>query len=269
MPELFDKFTQEMSIYIDIYLFQCYNPNMVMQRNYPDYNRISEIENELQEICRRLERARYFDEEASDKEDDLEEELKQLIMGERVEVEGKSCREKHCRGNKRDSAIYYPGKVHHLDGDTNNESFGNLAMVCPKCQAHILLSRYSPQDIWLLKAGGLSNAEVGRLLSISRERVRQLCKKYEANLKANQEAELARLEADLDGLVKQMQRFDDSLKSEYIKDEDGFLIKGRRKKGKRLIDRRTLKKRIIVELNKLKAKGVNNNERPHNQAVQE
>ena len=37
---------------IDIYPFLRYNLNMVMQKNYPDYNRISDIENELSKIAR-------------------------------------------------------------------------------------------------------------------------------------------------------------------------------------------------------------------------
>ena len=135
--------------------------------------------------------------------------------------------------------VYYPGEPHHVDGDPDNNERGNLAMVCPRCQAHILLSRYSPQDIWLLKARGLSNAEVGRLLGISRERVRQLCKKYEAK----QEAELTVLvEANPDDLVK---------KAEYI--ENRLIASGRLK---RRIDRRTKKNRIIAELNKQKERQV-------------
>jgi hypothetical protein len=207
---------------------------MVMQRNYPDYNRISEIENELQKIDRRLERARYFDEEAFNKEGDLKEELKRLIMGERVEVEGKSCKENHCRGNKRDSTIYYPGKIHHLDGNHVNHSFGNLAMVCPQCQAHILLSRFSPEDIWLLKTRGLNNAQIARFLGISRERVRQLYKKYEEK----QQATLLRTNPD--DLVKKAEQYESDLIREG--------------KLKRRIDKRTKKKRIIAELNKLKKK---------------
>jgi len=218
-----------------------YNTFMSMKQNYPDYNRISEIEKELSELAPRLEHRPYFDEEADDIERGLVKELKKLVMGEQVEIEGKSCEENHCSGRptyRHASPIYYPGKVHHLDGDTNNESFGNLAMVCPKCQAHILLSRFTPKDIWLLKARGLSNAEVGRLLSISRERVRQLCKKYEAK----HEAELTTLlEDNLDDLVK---------KAQYI--ENGLIASGRLR---RRIDRRTKKKRIIAELNRLKDKG--------------
>ena len=146
----------------------------------------------------------------------------------------KSCKE--C-SSYRTPPVYYPGEVHHLDGDTTNKSFGNLAMVCPQCKAHVLLSRFSPEDIWLLKARGLSNAELGRLLGISRERVRQLCKKYEEK----HQAELtALLEANLDDLVK---------KAKYI--ENHLIASGRLR---RRIDRRTKKKRIIAELNRLKAK---------------
>jgi hypothetical protein len=219
-----------------------------MKQNFPNYDRISEIEKELSELAPRLEMERYYDEEAADKEDRLEKELLQLITGEYVQAEGNFCREKHCGWYH---AVCYPGKIHHLDGNITNNSFNNLAMVCPKCHAHILLSRFTPKDIWLLKTRGLSNAEIGRLLGISRERVRQLCKKY-------QETEIKWLEANVDGLVKQAQAIDNRLKTGYSKDKDGFPIKWRRKKGKRLIDRRTLRKRIIAELDKLKAKEAQN-----------
>ena len=224
-----------------------YNFCVSMRQNFPNYDRISEIEKELFELAPRLKMEQYYDEEAAAEADRLEKELNQAVMGEHVQVEGEFCGELHC-GSRY--AICYPGKVHHLDGNTTNDSFDNLAMVCPKCQAHILLSRFRPGDIWLLKARGLSNAEIGRLLNISRERVRQLCAKYEAL----QKSEIARLEANLDNLVKRAQAIDDSLKTKYIKDKDGFFIKGRRKKGKRLIDRRTLRKRIIAEIDKLKVK---------------
>ena len=199
---------------------------MVMQKNYPDYNRISEIENELDEGA-------------------YNEELEKLIMGERVEVEGRYCKVNHCSGGR----VYYPGKVHHLDGNLANSLFGNLAMVCPKCHAHILLSRFGPEDIWILRARGLNNAQIGRLLGISRERVRQLCSKYEVK----PEAELtALLEANIDDLVK---------KAEYM--ENGLIESGRLR---RRIDRRTKKKRIIAELNRLKAKEAHH-ERSYSQEV--
>jgi hypothetical protein len=137
------------------------------------------------------------------------------------------------------ASVYFPGEPHHLDGDSDNNAHGNLAMVCPQCGAHILLSRFNPEDIWLLKARGLNYAELGRLLGISRERVRQLCKKYEVK----QQVDLpVRLQANLDDLVKKAERYENDLI--------------RRGGLKRRTDRRTKKKRIIAELNKLKAKGV-------------
>jgi hypothetical protein len=207
----------------------------MVKMNYLNYGRISEIMNELKKVESGEEAVGYLNREAYGKVVQLQGKLTKLIMGELVEVEGKSCKENHGSLNNRDTSVYYPGKVHHLDGDTNNESFGNLAMVCPKCQTHILLSRFSPEDIWLLKARGLSNAEIGRLLDISRERVRQLCKKYEEK----RQAKLNPLfETNPDELVK---------KAEYI--ENHLIASGRLK---RRIDRRTKKKRIIAELDRQK-----------------
>jgi len=174
---------------------------------------------------------------------ELEKELNQL-RAERKAVEVLSERAQEYKvpdASRWGPAIYYPREILPLDGNPDNKAFGNLAIVCPLCYAHIRLSRFSPKDIWLLKARGLSNAEVGRLLNLSRERVRQLCKKHEAR----QRAEVtALIEADLDELVK---------KAEYI--ENHLLALGRLK---RRMDRRTKKKRIIAELNKLQAREVQN-----------
>lgn len=201
-----------------------------MRSNYPDYNKISIIAAELEEVVRKLDNAQYWDEEAHFKEKLLEESLEKLLVGEPVKAEGMYCKVQYCG-----HPVYYPSKIHHLDGDINNESFGNLALVCPKCEAHILLSRFSPEDIWILKTRGLSNAEIGRLLGLSRERVRQLCKKYEAK----QQAELAALmDTNIEDLVK---------KAEYI--ENHLIASGRLN---RRIDRRTKRKRLIAELNRLK-----------------
>lgn len=134
--------------------------------------------------------------------------------------------------------VYYPREIIPLDGDPNNKAFGNLAIVCPRCYAHILLSRFSRQDIWLLKARGLSYAEIGRLLNLSRQRVRQLCQQYETAQKGKREAELNVL------LVKKAERI-----------ENYLIASG---KLKRRIDRRTKKKRIIAELNKLREKEAQN-----------
>jgi len=199
-----------------------------MKGNYVDYATIAKVETQIENYRQQL-RGDYF--YLSPEVRDLENQVKKLVMGEMIEVKDKECREPHCANTR----VCYPGIVHHLDGDISNESFGNLAMVCPKCQTHILLSRFAPEDIWLLKVRGLSNAEVGRILGLSRERVRQLCERYEAQ----KSAELAKLmETDPNDLVK---------RAEYIEDR---LIW--RRSLKRRIDRRTKKKRIIAELDKLR-----------------
>lgn len=166
--------------------------------------------------------------------DELRRELHDAIWS---EDKGIATTKKISDGYHETTYAYYPGSIKHLNGDTTDNSFSNLAMVCPCCDSLIMLSRFTPKDIWLLKTRGLNNAEIGRLLGISRERVRQLCKKYEAK----HEAELtALLETNINDLVRN---------AEYI--ENHLIASGRLR---RRIDRRTKKKRIIAELNKLKAK---------------
>jgi DNA-binding CsgD family transcriptional regulator len=224
--------TQVLSIYIDNTLFLMYNLGMIMQKNYPDYKKISELEEELQKIRHKLELTRYYNEKAYDKEQQLQNQLTKHVMGELVEVEGQVCKAQSCEGGP----VYYPGRVHHIDGNQTNSSFGNLAMVCPNCRAHILLSRFSPKDIWLLKTRGLNNAQIGRFLGISRERVRQLFNKYEVKRKTEI---TPLLEANLDDLVK---------KAEYI---ENYLIESGRLRKR--LDRRTKKKRILAELKNMAA----------------
>lgn len=148
------------------------------------------------------------------------------------------------------AVIYYPGGTYFADGDPANKAFWNQVMICPRCEAHILLSRVRPIDMWLLKAGGLSYAEIGRILKLSRQRVQQLCQQYKVTEKAKDEAERkALLEADPNELVKKLEA-----------EEDRLRRSGRLRK--RRMDRRTKKKRIIAELNKLRAKEAQN-ERKH------
>ncbi len=136
------------------------------------------------------------------------------------------------------TSVYYPGEIHYIDGDKSNKSQGNMAMVCPRCRAHILLSRFNPEDIWLLKARGLNYAQIARLLGISREWVRQLCKRYET--------QLARV--DVDKLVKQAQNIERYWQYDFD-DEAMRLVK---KTGKKhLTDRRTWKKRILAEAQRM------------------
>lgn len=226
---------------------------MVMQSYYPDYNRISEIKQGLEEAL--------WDNDEGERYNKLQKELQELTSGGGV-VAGKACCDPLCDGHFRDSNVYYPGKIHHLDGDTNNESFGNLAMVCPKCRTHILLSRFSPEDIWLLKVKGLNNAQIARYLGISRERVRQLYKKARSFKEKVNMSELVRiaqsgqrtdeeevkLKAGLDKLVRQAQNMEKSLLGRYshYEDDDGFPSNKNQKQ--RSTDKRTLRKRILAEL---------------------
>lgn len=129
---------------------------------------------------------------------------------------------------------FYPGRTVYLDGDDTDKSLGNQAMVCPCCEARILKSRLSPKGIWLLKAKGLSYAEIGRILEVSREWIRQLCNRYQV--------QLSRMpKTDINDLVRRVQSHQRALK------EDGKLT--------RLTDKRTLRKRIIAELNRRTAEG--------------
>lgn len=124
-----------------------------------------------------------------------------------------------------------------MDRDPANNSPDNVAIICPHCGAHILKARFDLECIWLLKRRGMNNAQIGRLLGISRERVRQLYARYKAKL-------ISLSEANIDDLVR---------KAETI--ETYLINSGRLKKR---TDKRTKRKRILAELNKLK--GVNQNE---------
>lgn len=98
------------------------------------------------------------------------------------EVKDMSCQE--CRR----FPIYYP-EVHHLDGNRQNNSPTNLVLVCPHCHAHFIF-RLRHEDIWILKIRGLSNAEIGKLLGISRQRVWQILKRQLVELSKLPEDEI-------------------------------------------------------------------------------
>ena len=146
----------------------------------------------------------------------------------------KSCVE-CCSKSRYGARIYNLNKIHYLDGDHSNKLHSNIAIVCPRCEGHILLSPFTPKDIWELKMKGMSNAEIGRLLGLSRERVRKLSKHYQPEpIKADN--------VDIDSLIEGAQSIQTSQKA------SGLL--------KRRTDKRTIRKRIIAELNRLKAKEV-------------
>lgn len=69
-------------------------------------------------------------------------------------------------------------EIHYIDGNHANHAHSNTAVVCPYCGAHILMSVATPKGIWEYKQKGMSNAQIGKLLCLSRERVRQLAAKY-------------------------------------------------------------------------------------------
>jgi len=120
---------------------------------------------------------------------------------------------------------------------------------------------------------GISNAEIGRLLGISRERVRQLLKKYQpkkdkhilelariAQSEDRTEEEEDKLKTGLDELVRQAREREMGNNPRgrygYYKDNNGFPIKKTVKR--RLTDKRTLRKCIIAELNRLAAEEAQN-----------
>jgi len=90
------------------------------------------------------------------------------------QVEDLRCRE--CGSQQ----VYYP-EVHRLDGNRKRNSPSNLVLVCPRCHTHFIF-RFNHEDILTLKMRGLSNAEIGRVLGISRERVRQVYRRYKSEI---------------------------------------------------------------------------------------
>jgi predicted transcriptional regulator len=189
--------------------------HLLEQKNDRHWTKVVEIEHKLSQLRDEMEK--------------LEQEVG-IRQAERVE---KSCAE--CRSiSSHGARIYNLDKVHYLDGNRSNKLHSNTAIVCPRCKAHILLSSFTPRDIWELKMKGMNNAEIGKLLGLSRERVRRLSKHYQPEpIKTDN--------MEIDSLIKEGQRI------ETIQKARGLL--------KRRTDKRTLKKRIITELDKLKAKG--------------
>lgn len=180
--------------------------NMLFEKHLPLWDKLRQLRDELES---------------------LENELG-IRHNKRVE---KSCTE--CPPRHNNAPIYNLDKIHYLDGDHSNKLHSNRAIVCPRCESHIVLSAFTPKDIWGLKMKGIGNAEIGRWLGISRERVRKLSKRYQPEpVQANN--------IDIDRLVKEAQRRQKGLKAR------GLL--------KKSTDKRTLRKRIITELTKLEKK---------------
>ncbi len=144
-------------------------------------------------------------------------------------IQGAACNMPGCQhqaGSGR-GAVYYPGLVHHTDGNPGNNHWHNLAMVCPSCQAHIRLARYGPAEVQELKTRGLRTSEIAKNLGITRERIRQILQDAPPP-EASSEKHISRL-------VEQAQaRERREIQETGIK--------------RRVTDRRTLEKRIRREL---------------------
>jgi len=180
---------------------------------------------------------------------------------------------------------YYPGEIIHLNGNNADNSWGNLAITCPCCEGRIMLSRYTPRDIWLLKAKGLNYAEIGRLLDISRERARQLSRKFESTLTTIDELQIDKLVKEVQGKEKgliedkyrwaEARRISEQTRFMAVKDayyellEEGRPVTPPKPFKKRVTDKRTIRKRILAEMQRLgiKPKMVKgaNHERTHSQ----
>lgn len=135
-------------------------------------------------------------------------------------VRNRVCSECNYQGAK--AQIYIVDQFHYLDGNHSNNLHSNKAIICPRCQAHILLSALVPADMWQLKLRGMNNQEIADNFGISRERVRRLLKSYKP----------PKEDIDIELTIRDMQ----SLEKQQGK--------------KRVTDKRTLKKKLLRELKK-------------------
>ena len=212
--------------------------------DHPDYDRASEIVAALKQGPPVATRNRLI------------QELYGLLDGPRAKpVEGMVCHVPGCqilanRSAYRTHPVYYPGRVHHVDGNPANNVAHNMAMVCPHCHTHILLARNTPDDVWDLRLRGLNNAHIGRLLGISRERVRQLL----AQGNPLRRTELPS-EEQLDHLIEEAQKIERAI----LKHEGA---------ARRVTDRRTLRKRILAKLATGPKRRKKHNEGTHQEAEQ-
>jgi predicted DNA-binding protein YlxM (UPF0122 family) len=151
--------------------------------------------------------------------DELPEIEKNLGIGPQAVI-NKSCSK--CNREAIRARIYIVGQFHYLDGDESNKLHSNRAIICPRCQAHILLSALAPADMWQLKLRDMSNQEIADKFGVSRERVRRLLEGYKP----------PREDIDIELTIQDMQ------------------AEERQQGRKRVTDRRTLKKKVLRGLKK-------------------
>lgn len=223
------------------------------RRDYEVWRQLVEAKDELMWLDRDRDEGHVSTKEYRDRMPVLGQKIKQLEevcrqSYNRPTPAGTSCGE--CNG----APVYYPGEVHHVDGDLKNNSFGNLAMQCPICNSHVLLSRCSPRDVHRLKSKGFSYVEIGKLLGISKQRAWLMAQKCEdvddqymvdlariAHKRVPTQEEADKLRAGLDELVSSAQ------------DREKQLSSARGTK-RRKTDRRTLRKKAFSQLFALGAK---------------
>ena len=151
--------------------------------------------------------------------DDLAEIEKNLGIGPQ-EVRNRVCSE--CGRKATRARIYVVYQFHYLDGDKSNKIHSNRAIICPRCQTHILLSALAPADMWQLKSRGMSNQEIADRFGVTRERVRTLLKGYKP----------PKYDIDIELTIQDIQ------------------AEERRQGKKRVTDKRTLEKRVLRQLKK-------------------
>jgi predicted transcriptional regulator len=151
--------------------------------------------------------------------DDLAEIEKNLGIGPQ-EVRNRVCSE--CARKTTRARIYVVDQFHYLDGDKSNKLHSNRAIICPRCQTHILLSALDPVDMWQLKSRGMSNQEIADRFGVTRERVRTLLKRYKP----------PKYDIDIEWTIQ------------------GIQSEERQQGKKRVTDKRTLKKRVLRQLKK-------------------
>jgi DNA-directed RNA polymerase subunit RPC12/RpoP len=140
-----------------------------------------------------------------------------------LDLECAECHRKH---------IVNKDKVHHIDGNPANQTDSNTAVICPSCGIHILMSPATPAEIWRLKQKGLNNTEIGDYLGLSRERIRQILEKYKSS-----QPETTDISKPTDHEIEQ--------KIEYLQGWER-----NRRPGKRVTDRRTIRKKLESEIQK-------------------
>lgn len=164
--------------------------------------------------------------------------------------------------NECEREVYNLEEMHHLDANKSNRLHSNLAIICPKCNSHIALSRYSIDDISKLKSSGMNNAEIGRLLKISRERVRQLSPKPQPNPDSRMAAianKSIRTQEEENTLNQYIYEHINTIQNEETerknvayrsrKGNNGLLIDA--SATRRVTDKRTIRKRILNHLVKI------------------